>query len=135
MAFMPKLYFTNVLATLGDYALYKPWGLTEVDGIDSINRRFLMPKYEVAHIREQGQDMIIFPLEARYGHLSQADQERELDVLQLEANRAGLRGAAVAVWDAGGGRMASRGPHQWQAFLQSISLPFVRANLNKVISW
>ncbi len=40
-----------------------------------------MPKYEVAHIREQGQDMIIFPLEARYGHLSQADQERELDVL------------------------------------------------------
>ncbi len=94
-----------------------------------------MPHYKVAHIHEQGQDMIIFPLEARFGHLSQLDKDQELAVLEFQANKAGLRGSAVAVWDAGGGRMAFIGPQNWHRFLQSISLQFVRANLNKEIFW
>lgn len=94
-----------------------------------------MPKYQVAHIHEQGQDMIIFPLEAKFGHQTQADQNQELGVLGFRANAAGLRGAAVAVWDAGGGRMGFFGPPQWHPFLRSIDLQFVAANVNKEVSW
>ncbi|WP_316186417.1 hypothetical protein [Bradyrhizobium sp. SZCCHNS30592] len=94
-----------------------------------------MPKYQVAHIREQGQDMIIFPLEARFGYLSDADKNHELGILESRANAAGLRGAAVAVWDAGGGRMGFMGPQPWHSFLRSISLQFVAANLNKEVFW
>lgn len=94
-----------------------------------------MPRYKVAHIREQGQDMIIFPLEPRFGHLSDSEQGQELGLLELGANRAGLRGSAVAVWDAGGGRMGFRGPRPWHPFLQVLSLMSVMANLNQEISW
>jgi hypothetical protein len=94
-----------------------------------------MPKYRVAHIHEQGQDMIIFPLEAKFGHLTQSDREQELAALGFQANKAGLRGAAVAVWDAGGGRIAFMGPQPWHPFFQGLSLQFVRANLNKEIFW
>ena len=94
-----------------------------------------MPKLKVAHIREQGQDMIIFPLDQRFGRLTQHEQQEELVALELRANAAGLHGHAVAVWDAGGGRMGFIGPRQWNAFLQSIGLRQVLASLNKEISW
>ena len=94
-----------------------------------------MPTYKAAHIHEQGQDMIIFPLEASYAQMTPSEQDQELNALRSRANAAGLRGAAVAVWDAGAGRMGFRGPTQWQVFLSSINLRFVMANLNQVISW
>ena len=94
-----------------------------------------MPKYQVAHIHEQGQDMIIFPLDAEFSRKAESDQDQELSSLEFRANNAGLRGAAVAVWDAGGGRMGFRGPTQWHPYLRSINLQFVRTHLNKEISW
>lgn len=94
-----------------------------------------MPSLKVAHIHEQGQDMIIFPLDQRFGRLPQDEQQKELAGLGMRANAAGLRGHAVAVWDAGGGRMGFMGPTQWHAFLRSIHLRWVLANLNKEISW
>ena len=94
-----------------------------------------MPTYKVAHLHEQGQDMIIFPLEAAFGHMTESDKNQELGALGFQANRAGLRGAAVVVWDAGAGRMGFFGPDQWHRYLSSISLSFVMANLNKEISW
>lgn len=94
-----------------------------------------MPTYKVAHLHEQGQDMIIFPLDARFCHLNESEQNDELSILNFGANRAGLRGAAVAVWDAGSRRMGFLGPDQWHPYLRSINLHFVMANLNKEISW
>jgi hypothetical protein len=94
-----------------------------------------MPKYKVAHIHEQGNDMIIFPLESKFGQMTGSDQDEELAILGFQANAAGLRGTAVAVWDAGGGKMAFRGPQQWCSFLCSINLRFVMVNVNKEISW
>jgi hypothetical protein len=94
-----------------------------------------MPTYKVAHIREQGQNMIIFPLDAAFGRMTSSDQNEELGRLGFRANAAGLAGAAVAVWDAGGGRMGFMGPSQWHPFLRSIDLGFVFANLNQEISW
>ncbi|OYU91880.1 MAG: hypothetical protein CFE29_03250 [Bradyrhizobiaceae bacterium PARB1] len=94
-----------------------------------------MPTFKVAHLREQGQDMIIFPLNAAFGRQSQSDQEDELAGLEYQANMAGLAGHAVAVWDAGGGRMGFLGPRQWHGFLSSLNLRAVMANVNKSISW
>ena len=94
-----------------------------------------MPKYTVAHVRQQEQDLIIFPLEAKFGQMSGLEQDRQLGILGFRAKRAGLLGTAVAVWDAGGGQAAFRGPPQCCAYLSRINFKFVMANLNRVISW
>ncbi|MGX9392577.1 hypothetical protein ACWX0K_20285 [Nitrobacteraceae bacterium UC4446_H13] len=96
---------------------------------------FLMPTFKVAHIREQGQDMIIFPLNSAFGRQSESERQDELAALEYQARAAGLAGHAVAVWDAGGGRMAFMGPPQWHGFLRSLNLRAVMASLNKSISW
>jgi hypothetical protein len=94
-----------------------------------------MPKYKVAHISQQGQDLIIFPLEAKFGQMSGSEQDRQLSIFSYRANKAGLRGTAVAVWDAGGGQAAFRGPPQCCAHLSRLNFKFVMANLNRVVSW
>ena len=65
---------------------------------------------------------------AAFDHQFQSDQQDELAALEYQAsNAAGLRGSAVAVWDAGGGRMAFLGPRPWHSFLASINLRWVFA--------
>lgn len=93
-----------------------------------------MPKLRVAHIREQGQNMIIFPLDQSFGNRSNDDQETTLSGLEYRANSAGLAGYAVAIWQHGP-HTHFRGPSKWQNFLRSISMRWVLANVNKEISW
>jgi len=94
-----------------------------------------MPNFKVAHINEQGVDLIIIPLEQRSGILSQQEQNATIAELQVRANGVGLRGTVVPVWDAGGGQMAFIAPNQWHAFLGSLNLPLVMASLNREIFW
>jgi len=94
-----------------------------------------MPRFDVAHLREQGQDMVIIPLESSFGNRSSQDQQAIIVDLQLHSRLAGLAGIVVPVWDAGGGRMAFIAPHQWHPFFSSMSLQWVSANINKYISW
>jgi len=93
-----------------------------------------MPRYDLAHIREQEIDLIIIPLNSSFGHRTQAEQQEIVGELQLRANAAGLKGSVVPVWESLG-RMAFLAPSRWHPFFQSISLQFVHANLNKNISW
>ena len=69
-----------------------------------------MPRYECAHIREQGIDLIIVPLERRFGTIGDSAQAAEIQVLQIKANAAGYAGKVVPVWDGGGGRMSFIAP-------------------------
>jgi hypothetical protein len=94
-----------------------------------------MPRFDVAHLREQGQDMIIIPLDSDFGLKSNADQSSITNELQRHANGAGLRGTVVPVWDNGGGRMAFIAPRPWHPFFRSISLGMVAANINQEIYW
>lgn len=94
-----------------------------------------MPTFKIAHIREQGTDLIIVPLESRFGSLSSDDQDATIRDLQLHANGAGLAGRVVPVWDSGSGRMAFIAPQQWHPFFSSISLQWVGLNLKKQLSW
>jgi hypothetical protein len=93
-----------------------------------------MPKYKVAHLHEQGQDMIIVPLDRAYDLKSFAEQNAFKDELQMRANAAGLRGTVVTVWPKGG-RMGFIAPQPWHPFFRSTSIQFVMANLNRELSW
>jgi hypothetical protein len=90
--------------------------------------------FKVAHIREQGVDLIIIPLDSQFRFKPDADQQQTIAVLQACATSAGLQGTVVPVWDNGGGRMAFRAPQNWHPFFQGISLGFVAANINRELT-
>lgn len=94
-----------------------------------------MPSFDVAHIRQQGVDLIITPLSSSFGHKVQADQHAVVSELQVRARSAGLAGTVVPVWDSGGGRMAFIAPRPWHSFFKSLSLMQVAASINKQLSW
>ncbi|MGD1148791.1 MAG: hypothetical protein ABR961_12675 [Thermoanaerobaculaceae bacterium] len=94
-----------------------------------------MPKYKIAHVKEQGVDLIIVFVEPRYGSLIEADQTAFMADVQMQAHAAGLAGTVVPVWDLGGGRMGFRAPRGLHPFFESISLDFVLANVNRELSW
>jgi hypothetical protein len=94
-----------------------------------------MPRYDVAHVREQGINLIIIPLESSFGQMPKEDQAREIALLQMHANGAGLAGTVVPVWEAGGGRIAFIAPQQWHSFFSSINGQWLANNINKWISW
>jgi hypothetical protein len=94
-----------------------------------------MPRFKVAHLREQGQDMIIAPLDSSFGDQTSTDQQAIIADLQIHARSAGLAGTVVPVWDNGGGRMAFIAPRPWHPFFQSINLQFVAMNINRELYW
>ncbi len=94
-----------------------------------------MTTLEVAHVRQQGVDMIIVPLDRSFNHKPSSQQNATRNEIQTRANSAGLRGSVALVWDAGGGRMAFLAPPQWMNFFRSINLRWVFANLNRELSW
>ena len=94
-----------------------------------------MPHFNVAHLREQGQDMVIVPLDSSFGRKISQDQNAIIADLQAHARSAGLAGTVVPVWDDGGGRMAFIAPRPWHAFFQSINLHFIAANINRELYW
>jgi hypothetical protein len=94
-----------------------------------------MPRFKVAHIHEQGNDMIIIPLESSFGSKSSSDQQLAIGDLQLRARTAGLAGIVVPVWDSGGGRMSFIAPHQWHSFFGSLNLRWVFGNINRELYW
>ena len=44
-----------------------------------------MPHFRIAHLREQGQNMVIVPLDSRFGHRTGEDQDAFVTELQLRA--------------------------------------------------
>jgi hypothetical protein len=93
-----------------------------------------MPKYRVAHVNQQGQDMIIFPLEPSFGMKSITEQAEMLQDLEMRAHGAGLAGNAVIVWEQGK-RLYFIGPKPWHPFLSSIGMRWVLAQVNRELSW
>jgi hypothetical protein len=75
-----------------------------------------MAEFHVAHLRQQGQNMIIIPLDREFGHKTNGEQNEIRASLQACARGAGLAGTVVPVWDAGGGRMAFLAPAPWRPF-------------------
>jgi hypothetical protein len=93
-----------------------------------------MPRYKVAHVKEQGVDLIIIPLERRFGSLGNSAQNTERDQLQVRANAAGLAGTVVPVWNVGGNRMGFLAPSGFRPFFSGLSLHQAHQRVNKEIS-
>ncbi|MCW2315668.1 hypothetical protein M2322_001202 [Rhodoblastus acidophilus] len=93
-----------------------------------------MPSIPVAHLTEQGQDMVIVIMDPRFAQASPSQQEATIGQLQQRANACGLKGTIALVWD-GGGRMDYLVPQPWHDFFRSITLDDVRARINSAISW
>jgi hypothetical protein len=94
-----------------------------------------MPQFKVAHIREQGNGMIIAPLNSSFGSHGARDQSAFIFELENRAHAAGLAGSIAVVWDSGGGLMRFIAPRPWAPFFRSIDLDWVRSNINKTIYW
>jgi hypothetical protein len=94
-----------------------------------------MPKFSVAHVQEQGQNLIIIPLESSFRNRAEGEQKLALAEFERRSNSAGLKGRVVLVWDNGGGRMGFMAPNQWHPFVRSINLRYVAANINRELSW
>ena len=94
-----------------------------------------MPKLDIAHVREQGQDMIIVPLDDSFDQKTSSQQEAVIDQIARAARSAGLAGEVVAVWESGSGRMKFIAPRPWHPFFRNVSLSWVLRNVNRSLSW
>lgn len=94
-----------------------------------------MPSLKIAHINQQGVDLIIVPLDTDFGTKTRDEQRQAITELQLRSRSAGLKGTVIPVWDGGGGRMAFNAPQNFHPFFGSISLAWVHANLNRELQW
>lgn len=94
-----------------------------------------MPRFQIAHIKEQGVDLIIVPLEPAFGDLPQIEQDRSISDLQAHAIGAKLAGTVVPVWEMIDGRMGFRAPQRWHPFFHSIDMQRVAMNLNGELYW
>jgi len=89
--------------------------------------------YEIAHIREQGQNMIIVPVSSAVGSKNQQQQNKIRDSLQMFSVDAGLAGSVCLVWSTGN-RFNFLAPPQWHNFFRSIDMRFVTENINKKLT-
>lgn len=94
-----------------------------------------MPTIKVAHVKQQGVDLVIVPLDDEFGRKPERDRHAAIAELQTRSVSAGLKGTVVPVWDDGGGRMAFIAPQPWHPFFKSINLGSVWANVNRELSW
>ncbi len=90
-----------------------------------------MTRIPIAHIKEQGQNVIIAMLDRSFGYKSRDEQYNITAYLQASARSAGLAGTVVPVWDGGSGRMAFIAPRPWQPFFMGLSLPSVARMINR----
>jgi hypothetical protein len=94
-----------------------------------------MARYKVAHIKEQGVDLIIVPVDSSYG-LESLNQQQELrDELQRHASSAGLAGTVVLVWKKAFGDMEFLARPQLHPFFVSLTYERVLAIVNREIFW
>lgn len=92
-----------------------------------------MQQFEIAHIREQGVDLIIIPLDPEFGEKDAGDQQAILITLQEAAKFAGLAGTVVPVWRVGNSHNFIA-PKNWHPFFASLPYARVVASLNKVLT-
>ena len=92
-----------------------------------------MSKYKIAHLREQGQDMIIIPLDKNFEYKTNNEQSEIVDSLQSYATSAGLAGTIVPVW-LHGPQMKFIAPRPWHPFFKSLTWNAVISNLNKELT-
>jgi len=93
-----------------------------------------MPIFQVAHLRRDGQDVIIVPVDRSFGKRSPAEQARIQEAFQRSAATVDMPGVVVPVWEDASGRMAFRAPPPWHDFFKTIDMVYVATALNQTLS-
>jgi hypothetical protein len=94
-----------------------------------------MECFRVAHLRQNGAELLIVPIDRAFGNLPTAEKRKVILHLQLLAAKSGLAGVVIPVWDSGHGKMGFVAPEPWHAFFNSINMRHVAAGLNCEIWW
>ena len=92
-----------------------------------------MAAFRIVHIREQGVDLIIVPLDSAFGHKTDDEQRETIVSLQVSAKSAGLAGQVVPVWREGGGHRFIA-PRNWHPFFKSFGWSDILRNINKELT-
>lgn len=93
-----------------------------------------MTTFKLAHLREQGQDMIIVPVNPSIGYSSQHEQHSLTETLQVAATSAGLEGTVVIIWR-NGNHIGFVAPRPWHPFFQSAGIyNLIMRNLNRELT-
>lgn len=94
-----------------------------------------MATFKIAHLHEQGQDMIIVPLDSSFGSKSSSDQQEFIAAFEFAAHQAGLAGTVVAIW-LSGRNVKFIAPSPWHPFFRSPNIwRLVNGNLNKTLTF
>ena len=86
-----------------------------------------MATFDVAHINEQGQNIIIVIVGRQV-------MQSECDALQRCASSAGLAGVVVPVWPDFMGGFGFLAPMQWMSYFQSLDWNFICMNVNGTLT-
>ena len=89
--------------------------------------------FDVAHIREQGQDMIVFPMNSSIDYKSDQQKREIMFDLQRCASSARLADSVVIMWE-GSGQTKFMAPQQWSSFFRSVNMLWLAKNINKKLS-
>ncbi|PKO18702.1 hypothetical protein CVU37_04770 [candidate division BRC1 bacterium HGW-BRC1-1] len=92
-----------------------------------------MPTFKIAHIREQGQDIILALVSDQIHYKGDTEKAALAASLQACAEAAGLAGIVVLVW-IHVNQIYFRGPSPWHAFLKGLTVPFFMSNINKELT-
>jgi len=89
-----------------------------------------MHTFEVAHVRVDGTDLILFPVSEGFARRSSAEQLAAAATLQRYATRAGLAGTAVPVWRGRSGRLTFLARPSLHGVIGTMTWEDVAASLN-----
>lgn len=89
-----------------------------------------MTTFDIAHVKEQGINLIIVPLASSFGSKPSIAQRQIINGLETAARTAGLAGTVVPIWPTGHGHQFIA-PQNWHPFFKSISWQQVMASINK----
>jgi hypothetical protein len=90
-----------------------------------------MAEFDIAHINEQGEDIILIPLDSSFAYKSQKEQMETVNYLQACAEKAGLKGKVIPVWKNLVNRMDFVAPEYYHPYLFSINYSYVLRNINR----
>ncbi|PWE39599.1 hypothetical protein C9I50_18180 [Pseudomonas prosekii] len=93
-----------------------------------------MARYRIAHIKEQGQQMIIAPLDSSFNSRSQDEKNDFMNAFQAAATSAGLAGRVALIWKSGS-MVHFMAPQPWHPFFRSQGIyQTIMSSINKELT-
>lgn len=91
---------------------------------------------KIAHIHQQGQDIIFIPVAQEFGQRSQEYRADAIKAISTAARNAGLSGTVVPVWplEEDEDKFSFIAPKQWHGFVRTLSWDWISKNLNREIA-